>query len=134
MVKPWDTMSRVTDLVAKEAGVSTKDLNIYKDESSGVPFSLDKSVRELRLSVVSVLSARAKVVNIEAGVGADKAGDGGMEIKLQTKDRRAQPVLIRILASDTMQTVIDRFCEQSNTDKDKVKIKPYLYFCSMDCC
>ena len=37
-VNPYYQMSHVTELVAKEAGVASKDLNIYKDESSEVPF------------------------------------------------------------------------------------------------
>ena len=122
-VKPQDRMSHVVDLVAKETGVAAKDLNIYKDDTCGVPFALEKTVQALQLSVVSLLSARAKVVSVDDddGVGGG-SGDGSIEVKLQTKDRRAQPVLVRIHLTDKMQTVIDKFFEQTKIDKDKIKV------------
>ena len=119
-VKPQDRMSQVIDFVAKETGMKAKDLNLYKDDTSGVPLPLDKSVQDLGLSLLSLLSARAKVVIVEEN--AVGSGDGSIEVKLQTKDRRAQPVLVRLQLTDKMQTVIDKFCEQSNTDKDRVKV------------
>ena len=118
-VKQEDTMTKVLEFVAKEAGTKATDINIYLTETSFEPLSRRATIRELKLSLISILHARARVAQTDS---SNTIGEGSFEIKLQTKDRRSQPVMIKIRGSDTMETVVDKFCAQSSSDKDKVKL------------
>ena len=118
-VKKADKMSKVMEQVAEKAGIAAKDLSIYKDQVSGVPLPRDATVKSQGLSIVSFLHARAKVVT--PGELSKSPGEGGIELKLQTKDRRAQPVTVNIDLSDKMEVVIQKYCDETNLKKEKVK-------------
>lgn len=47
--------------------------------------------------------------------------EGTIQVKLQTKDRRAQPVLLDIRPTDNTETVMDKFSSQAGLDKGKLK-------------
>ena len=121
-VKQTDRMSKVMEKMAELAGVSINDISIYKDQVSGVPMPKESTVQSQGLSIVSVLHARAKVITVDDdGDTACAPSADGVELKLQTKDRRAQPVTVKIAASDKMEVVIQKYCEETKLEKEKVK-------------
>ena len=119
-VKQTDKMSKVIEKIAELASISVSDISLYKDQVSGVSMSREATVQSQGLSIVSVLHARAKVISVDDS-GDSPSVVGGIELKLQTKDRRAQPVTVKIEASDKMEVVIQKFCEETKLDKEKVK-------------
>ena len=50
-----------------------------------------------------------------------EAPQGGIELKLQTKDRRSQPVLITIFPNEQMKVGMDKYVLKSGVNKEKVK-------------
>ena len=92
-VKPEDLMTKVLDHVAKKSGSSVNDINVYIDENSFTPLAPTASVKSLRINVASVLNARAKVE--KKNITSKTVGDGSFEIKLQTKNKKQKPVMIR---------------------------------------
>ena len=122
-VKQTDRISSVMEKMAGMAGISANEISIYKDQVSGVPMAREATVQSQGLSIVSVLHARAKVNTVDEEGDTPTAGAsvGGIELKLQTKDRRAQPVTVRIEAADKMELVIQKYCEETKLGKDKVK-------------
>ncbi len=121
-VKQTDKMSKVMEKMAELASISVNDISIYKDQVSGVPLPKESTVQSQGLSIVSVLHARAKVITVDVeGDTARAPSAGGVELKLQTKDRRAQPVTVKIAASDKMEVVIQKYCEETKLEKEKVK-------------
>ena len=46
---------------------------------------------------------------------------GGVELRLQTKDRRSQAVLITILPTEQMKEVMDKYVQKSGICREKVK-------------
>ena len=46
---------------------------------------------------------------------------GGIELRLQTKERRGQVVLITILPTEQMKEVMDKYVQKIGLDKKKVK-------------
>lgn len=119
-VKPEDLMTKVLDHVAKKSGISVNDINVYIDENSFTPLAPTASVKSLRINVASVLNARAKVE--KKNITSKTVGDGSFEIKLQTKDKKQKPVMIRIKSTDSMGTVIEKYCEQTKMEKTQVKL------------
>ena len=116
-VDPSFRMSQVLEAVAEKAGVTARELSLYQDQVSGAAIPRDATVRALGLSIVSVLHARVKVVTVEeAG-----SGEKGIEVKLQTKDRRAKHVTLRIELQDKMETVMEKFCQESELERAQVK-------------
>lgn len=118
-VNLFDKMSKVIDQIAEKANIPAKDLRVYKDQSSLDPIARDNTVRGLGLSIVSVLHAREKVANVVEDEG--ETGDGTIELKLQTKDRKVQPVMIKIESTDKMEKVMDKFCAESGMERTKLK-------------
>ena len=118
-VNCFDKMAKVIDQIAEKAKVQSKDLRLYKDQSSLEPIARDNTVRGLGLSIVSVLHARERVANVvEAG---EEAEDDSIELKLQTKDRKVQPVTIKIEPTDKMEKVMEMFCASSGMVRAKLK-------------
>ena len=121
-VKQTDKMSKVIEKIAELASISVNDISLYKDQVSGVSMSREATVQSQGLSIVSVLHARAKVITVdEDGDTPLKAHTGAIELKLQTKDRRAQPVTVKINTSDKMEVVIQKYCEETKIERGKVK-------------
>ena len=50
-----------------------------------------------------------------------EAPQGGIELRLQTKDRRSQAVLVTIFPSDQMKEVMDKYIQKIGTSREKVK-------------
>ena len=119
-VYEFDKISQVMEKLCEQIKVAVKDLNLYKDSEAVEPLAKDKTVKEAGLSIVSVLHARCKVIS--ADISETCAANSKIEIKLQTKDRRAQPVMVSIEASDTMATLMEKFCQESGLEKSKVKV------------
>ena len=46
---------------------------------------------------------------------------GGIELRLQTKDRRSQAVLITIFPTEQMKVVMDKYIQKSGIGREKVK-------------
>jgi len=119
-VYEFDRISKVLEKVAEHSKVPIKELHLYMDQTSLEPISSDKTIKDLDLSVVSVLNVRMKVVNVDNDEsGAANGGD--IELKLQTKDRRNQPVMIKISSTDTMGTVMENYCQKTELERSKVK-------------
>ena len=114
-VREIDKISLVMEKLSEQIKVAAKDINLYKDSEAVEPLAKDRTVKDAGLSIVSVLAARCKVVS------ATSAANSKIEIKLQTKDRRAQPVMISIEANDTMLALMEKFCQESGLEKSKVK-------------
>ena len=120
-VDPSFRMSQVLEAVAGKAGVTARELSLYQDQVSGAAIPRDATVRALGLSIVSVLHARVKVVTVEEDGEEAGRGEQGIEVKLQTKDRRAKHVTLRIEPQDKMETVMEKFCQESELERAQVK-------------
>ena len=46
---------------------------------------------------------------------------GGIELRLQTKDRRSQAVLVTIFPTEQMKEVMDKYVQKSGISREKVK-------------
>ena len=46
---------------------------------------------------------------------------GGIELRLQTKDRRSQAVLITVFPTEQMKEVMDKYVMKSGVGREKVK-------------
>lgn len=114
-VSQRDRMGKVMDKVAEEVDVTVGDIRLYLGENSEEQISRDSTVSGLGLSIVSVLYGRGRVV-----VEGEK-DEGTIQVKLQTKDRRAQPVMLDIRPTDNMETVMDKFSSKSGLDRGKLK-------------
>lgn len=113
-----DKMGKVIDQIAENANIASKELHLYKDQASLEPISREDTVRGLGLSLVSVLLARERVAAVDGGTGD---GDGSMELKLQTKDRKVAPVMIKVEPGDKMEAVMEKFCATSGMERTKLK-------------
>jgi len=114
-VNQRDRMGKVMDKLGEEVGMPVGEISLYLGENSEEQISRDSTVSGLGLSIVSVLYGRGRVV-------AEGAKDEGtFQVKLQTKDRRAQPVLLDIRPTDTMETVMEKFSTQAGLDRKKLK-------------
>ena len=60
-----------------------------------------------------------QVVSVDCNEGGG-ANVGDIELKLQTKDRRNQPVMVKISSSDTMETVIEKYLKETGLERSKV--------------
>ena len=114
-VSQGDRMGKVMDKLAVEVGMTVGDISLYLGENSEDQISRDSTVSGLGLSIVSVLYGRGRVV------AEGTKEEGTIQVKLQTKDRRAQPVLLDIRSTDTMETVMDKFSSQAGLDRGKLK-------------
>jgi len=114
-VNQIDRMGKVMDKLGEEVNMPVGDISLYLGENSEEQISRDSTVCGLGLSIVSVLYGRGRVV-------AEGAKDEGtIQVKLQTKDRRAQPVILDIRPTDTMETVMEKFSTQTGLDRKKLK-------------
>lgn len=104
---------KVMDRLAEVVGLRAGDVNLYCEEDSEDCISRDVMVASLGLTVATVLHGRARV---EQGVE-----QGGIQLRLQTKDRRAQPVILHVRPTDKMSVVVDKFIEQAKVQRDSVK-------------
>jgi len=114
-VKQNEKMGKVMDRVAEKVGVTVGEISLYQGENSEEQILRDSTVSDLGLSIVSVVYGRGRVIT------EDAKDEGTIQVKLQTKDRRAQPVLLDIMPTDTMETVMDKFSSQAGLDRDKLK-------------
>jgi len=114
-VKKNEKMGKVMDRVAEKVGVTVGEISLYQGENGEEQILRDSTVSELGLSIVSVVYGRGRVITEE---GKD---EGTIRVKLQTKDRRAQPVMLDIMPTDKMETVMDKFSSQAGLDRDKLK-------------
>jgi len=114
-VKQNEKMGKIMDRVAEKVGVTIGEISLYQGENSEEQILRDTTVSELGLSIVSVVYGRGRVIT------EDAKNEGTIQVKLQTKDRRAQPVLLDIMPTDIMETVMDKFSSQVGLDRDKLK-------------
>jgi len=114
-VSQRDRMGKVMDKVAEEVGVTVGDIRLYLGANSEEQISRDSTVSGLGLSIVSVMYGRGRVV------AEGEKDEGTIQVKLQTKDRRAQPVMLDIRPTDNMETVMDKFSCKSGLDRGKLK-------------
>jgi len=114
-VKQNEKMGKIMDRVAEKVEVTIGEISLYQGENSEEQILRDTTVSELGLSIVSVVYGRGRVIT------EDAKNEGTIQVKLQTKDRRAQPVLLDIMPTDIMETVMDKFSSQVGLDRDKLK-------------
>jgi len=110
-----ERMGKVMDKLSEKVGVLVGDVSLYQGENSEDQINRDSTVSGLGLSIVSVLYGRERVVKEGA------KDEETIQLKLQTKDRRAQPVLLDIRPTDIMETVMERFSTQAKLDRAKLK-------------
>lgn len=108
-VQPVDRMGKVMDRLAEEVGKQPGDVVLYGGEE---PLKREDTVAKLGLSIVSVLEARPKV--------DVHSTDDRIEIKLQSKDRRAN-VLVKIKPMDNMKFVMEEYAKKSGLSLDTLK-------------
>jgi len=108
-VQPADRMGKVMDRLAEEVGKQPGDVVLY---GGGEPLKREDTVTNLGLSIVSVLEARPKV-------DVHKTDDR-IEIKLQSKDRRAT-VMVKIKPMDNMKFVMEEYAKKSGISLDTLK-------------
>jgi len=114
-VAATDRVGKVVDDFAKKVGAERGGLSLYRDEVSGDPLARDQSLAELQVSIVTVLHARTKVTT------GTEAESELLELKLQTKDRRAQAVTVKIKPIDSMETVMVKYSQETGLDRAKLK-------------
>jgi len=114
-VSATDRIGKVTDEFTKKVGAERGELSLYREEMSGDALGREQSLADLGVSFVTVLHARTKVL---IGKEAEKEL---LELKLQTKDRRAPAVLVKIKPTDTMETVMIKYSEETAIDRSKLK-------------
>jgi len=114
-VKQMEKMGKVMDRVAEKVGVTIGEVSLYQGENSDDQILRDTTVSDLGLSIVSVLYGRERVVTEGA------KNEETIQLKLQTKDRRAQPVLLDIRLTDNMETVMEKFSSQAGLDRATLK-------------
>jgi len=107
-----ERMGQVMDRVARMVGVPSSSLLLYRDEEL---LGREETVGGLGLSVASVLQGRSRVA-VEG-----ETPWGGIELRLQTKDRRSQAVLITVFPNEQMKEVMDKYVMKSGVDREKVK-------------
>jgi len=107
-----EKMGKVMDRVAGMVEVPSNSLLLYRGEES---LGREETAGALGLSVATVLQARVRVA-LEG-----EAPQGGIELRLQTKDRRSQAVLVTIFPTDQMKEVMDKYIQKIGTSREKVK-------------
>jgi len=107
-----ERMGKVMDRMAGMVGVPSSSLLLYRGEEL---LGREETVGGLGLSVASVLQGRVRVT-VDG-----ETPQGGIELRLQTKDRRSQAVLITILPTEQMKEVMDKYVQKSGICREKVK-------------
>jgi len=107
-----ERMGKVMDRVAGMVGVPCSSLLLYRGEEL---LGREETVGGLGLSVASVLQGRVRVA-VEG-----ETPQGGIELRLQTKERRGQVVLITIFPTEQMKEVMDKYVQKIGLDRAKVK-------------
>ena len=105
---------RMMDRVAEMVGLVAGEVVVYRGEEA---IGREEVVGGLGLTVTSVLQGRARVV-VEGEVE-----QGGLELRLQTKDRRSKPVLVTIQPTDKMRVVVEKYMKQTGVARDKLRIE-----------
>ena len=77
--------------------------------------SLGQTLAELGMSHVTVIHARTKIIT------AEEAEKELLEVKLRTVDKRASEVLVKIKPSDTMETLMTSYSQQTGIDRANLK-------------
>ena len=114
-VKQDEKMGKIMDRVAEKVGLAVGEISLYQGENSEEQILRDTTVSDLGLSIVSVLYGRGRVIT------EDAKDEETIQVKLQTKDRRAQPLLLDIRPTDIMDTVMEKFSSQSGLNRSKLK-------------
>jgi hypothetical protein len=107
---------RVMYRVAKMVGLEAGELLLYRGEGGGQGVEGEQTVGSLGLSVASVLHGRARVV-----LAQQEEQGGGLEVRLQTQERRSQPVLLKILPTEKMGLLVVRYLQKTGLQRDNVK-------------
>ena len=79
------------------------------------PLPRDQTLAELGMSHVTVIHARTKIIT------AEEAEKELLEVKLRTVDKRASEVLVKIKPSDTMETLMTSYSQQTGIDRANLK-------------
>jgi len=114
-VTPKEKMGKIADRIADNVGLPVGELNLFHNKTEKI-ITRDETVGGLKLSIVSVLQARARLQSSK-----DTSNDDGIELKLQTKDRRAQPLIVKVRPTDSMDIVMQKFSDESSTPREKLK-------------
>lgn len=112
VVTPGERAGKLMDRLAEQVGLRPGALLLYRGEESKEAIGREEEVGDLGLTVASVLLARARVAGQE---------EGGLEVRLQTKDRRSQPVVVRIQATDKMSVLVQGYLDKTGLARSKVK-------------
>lgn len=87
---------------------------LYRGPESTEGIDREEILGELGITVATVLQARPRVV-----VEGDK--DEFIELRLQTKDRRSPPVVLKLRSTDKMALVVEQYVEKTGVARDKLK-------------
>ena len=114
VVRMGERAGKMMDRVAETVGLDAGEVVVYRGEEA---IGREEVVGGLGLSVTSVLLGRARVVVEGAGE------QGGLELRLQTRDRRSKPVLVTVQPTDKMRVVVEKYLEQTGVARDKLRIE-----------
>ena len=114
-VEGRDRIGTVTEEFGKKVGAERGEISLYREELSVDPLPRDQTLTELGMSHVTVLHARTKILT------AEEAEKEMLELKLQTKDKRASVVLVKIKPTDNMETLMSLYSQQTGIDRANLK-------------
>ena len=98
------------------------------DSSEGI--DREETLGGLNITVATVLQARPRIAKEQEKVSIKSCiihfisvlfQDDLIELRLQTKDRRSPPVLLKLRSTDKMGLVVEQYVEKSGVARDKIK-------------
>ena len=110
-----DKIGKVAEEFSKKVGGERGEISLYRGEMSVEPLPRDQTLAELGMSHVTVIHARTKIIT------AEEAEKELLEVKLRTVDKRASEVLVKIKPSDTMETLMTSYSQQTGIDRANLK-------------
>ena len=110
-----DKIGKVAEEFSKKVGGERGEISLYREEMSVEPLPRDQTLAELGMSHVTVIHARTKIIT------AEEAEKELLEVKLRTVDKRASEVLVKIKPSDTMETLMNSYSQQTGIDRANLK-------------
>ena len=110
-----DKVGKVTEDFSKKVGAERGEISLYREELAVAPLPREQTLAELGLSHVTVIHARTKILTTE------EAEKELLEVKLRTVDKRASEVLVKIKPTDTMETLMNNYSQQTGIQRAKLK-------------
>ena len=106
-----DRIGAVAEQFSKKVGAGRGEISLYREELAVEPLARDQTLTELGMSHVTVIHARNKILT------AEEAEKELLQVKLQTIDKRASVVLVKMKPTDTMETLMNNYSQQTGIER-----------------